>query len=91
VEYHDPFVPHFAGRDSRDLNELRPEEYDLCVVVTDHGLVESRRLLEAGWRLLDTTGGTSTAVAPLPGTRGREWLDGVMRLFRPRPVAEVAS
>jgi len=91
VDYHDPYIARFAGRDSVDLGSLQPTDYDLCVVVTDHGFVQVRRLEAAGWRVLDTTNST-VSDTPSPAKRGvLERLSGVTRLLRPRPSIKVAS
>ena len=91
VDYCDPYVPHFAGRESVDLTERQPGDYDLCVIVTDHGIVETQQLLEAGWRVLDTTNSTVPAAVPSTTRGALERLGGVARLFRRSAPIEVPS
>jgi UDP-N-acetyl-D-glucosamine dehydrogenase len=91
VDYCDPYVPQFAGRESVDLTTHHPADYDLCVIVTDHGVVEAQRLLEAGWRVLDTTNSALPVAVPSTTRGALERLGGVARLFRRSAPIEAAS
>ncbi len=87
VDYLDPHVPRFAGRTSVKLHEVRPEDYDLAVLITDHDAIDYLAMHEEGWRILDTKNIIKpTRVERTKRPMGR--LGDVVRLFRARPVEE---
>ena len=53
VDYHDRYVPRFAGLKSIDLAAAQPEGYDLAVLVTKHPDIDYAGLTRAGWQLFD--------------------------------------
>jgi UDP-N-acetyl-D-glucosamine dehydrogenase len=55
VDYHDAFVPRFAGRTGIDAVALWPDDYDLAVLVTAHSYLDYRAMIAAGWKLFDAT------------------------------------
>jgi UDP-N-acetyl-D-glucosamine dehydrogenase len=94
VDYHDQHVARFCGRTSVDLDDVRPTDYHLAVLVTDHSGIDYRGMVQAGWRILDTKGALDTHKAPSrePATaagverRPATKLGEVLRLFKTRPA-----
>lgn len=54
VSYHDPYIPHFMGQESVDLNEKIIEESDLLVITTNHSNVDYDWLSKFDKPILDT-------------------------------------
>ena len=53
VEYHDPYVPAFAGRTSVEADALESTAYDLAVLLTKHRRFETGPVADAVWPLYD--------------------------------------
>jgi len=53
VQYHDPFVPSFAGKESKAIEELSPDDFDLAVMITRHSSFDLNAMELDGWQVFD--------------------------------------
>ena len=94
VDYSDRWVPRFCNRVSVDFDAVRPEDYDLVVIITNHDGIDYGSLEDKGWRVLDTNGALrSHIIEPLTERALRQKnaqpagrLGEVLRLFKTRPA-----
>lgn len=56
LDYHDPFVPEFAGASGVQLSDDVLEAVDAVVVVTDHGSIDYERVARHAPFVFDTRG-----------------------------------
>jgi UDP-N-acetyl-D-glucosamine dehydrogenase len=64
VDYHDPYVPMFAGRASVDLERIDRGAYDLSVLVVEHDEFAAEAIHENGWRPFRISGARSVGAQP---------------------------